>query len=60
MYKENAVGNVVAETGTETGNDLWDYRTTERSFNAVSSLCVAVDLKARLEATWTVCKIGGS
>ena len=35
MYKDNTVGNVLAET-----ERLWVYGTTERSFNAVSSLHV--------------------
>ena len=34
MYKDNAVGNVVAETG-RSRLSLCDYGTTERSFNAV-------------------------
>ena len=38
MYKDNAVGNFIAETVRD-----WDYGATERSFNAVSTLCVAVE-----------------
>ena len=41
-YKDNAVGTMIQCTVAETGGD-WDYGTTERSFNAVSALCVAVD-----------------
>ena len=38
MYKDNAVGTVIAETGRDCGN------TTRLSdFNAVSALCVAVE-----------------
>ena len=40
MYKDNAVGNLVAETGRDcTGG----YGMTERSFNAISALCVTVE-----------------
>ena len=42
MYEDYAVGNVVAETSGH-GQRLGDYGTTERSFNAVSALCVAVE-----------------
>ena len=46
--------------GSGDGQRRWDYDTTERSFNAVSTLCVA-GWKARFDAHWTVGKvIGGS
>ena len=44
--------------GSGDGQRRWDYDTTERSFNAISALCVAVERRA---STLTVCKaIGGS
>ena len=52
MYKDNALGNVVAETGRDLLS-LWDYGATERSFNAID--------RRGSTLTWTVCKaIGGS
>ena len=41
------------------GQKLWDYGMTERFFNAVSALCVAIE-RRDLTLTWTACKIGGS
>ena len=56
MYKDNAVENVVAETGRDS---QWHNGITERSFNAVSALCVAVERPGK-KLTWTICKaIGG-
>ena len=50
MYKDNAVGNVVAETGRDLG--LYDYATTERSFNAIE--------RRGSTLTWTVCTAADS
>ena len=58
MYKDNAVGTVVVETGlAETVGQRHDC--TERSFNAVSASCIAVERRGS-KLTWTACKIGGS
>ena len=41
------------------GQRLWDYGTTEQSFNAVSAVCIAVERQGST-LTRTVCKIGSS
>ena len=49
-----------SKRGSGDGQRWWDYDTTERSFNAVSALCIAVERRGST-LTWTVCKaIGGS
>ena len=42
------------------GQRLWDYIKTERSFNAVSALCVAVERRgSRSTLTRTICNLIG-
>ena len=58
MHKDNAVGNVVAETGRDSVS-LYDFGTTERSFSAVErwgstltwTVCMAADSEERQNTT---------
>ena len=45
--------------GSGDGQRLWDYGTTERSFNAVSALCASVERRGSTFMR-TVFKIGGN